>query len=197
MTIKEKINKAFSPAMEIEDPERFAGRRSEVKKSIRALSSPKASFLIYGVRGVGKTSFAKQLRLMAMGNTELPSALGLIDELPKSHFPAIYFQCNDLCLDIRSMFKNIIADKDAIHSFKQYFDIPNGIEIENEKKKSFSIIYFFKRIVEAKLQGNCLSCLKGKVKKLRKSMLNRILSFSLMSYRILLLTIVGHRFLLF
>jgi len=60
------IDQAFLPAKEIEIPQLFSGRKEEIVQGLHALRSPGASIRIYGKRGVGKSSIAKQLRLVAL-----------------------------------------------------------------------------------------------------------------------------------
>jgi hypothetical protein len=62
---------AFRPAAELDDPERFAGRSKQVRELADALHAVGSTPLIYGERGLGKSSLALQLRLIAMGNVEL------------------------------------------------------------------------------------------------------------------------------
>ena len=59
------VDQAFLPAREIEIPELFSGRKEEIVQGLHALRSQGASICIYGKRGVGKSSIAKQLRLVA------------------------------------------------------------------------------------------------------------------------------------
>ena len=59
----EIIEQAFVPAKEIELPELFSGRKNEILQGVYALRSPGVSLCIYGMRGVGKTSVARQLYL--------------------------------------------------------------------------------------------------------------------------------------
>lgn len=66
---------AFRPAAELDDPERFAGRSKQVRELADSLHAVGSTPLIYGDRGLGKSSLALQLRLIAMGNTELLSHL--------------------------------------------------------------------------------------------------------------------------
>ncbi len=65
------IDQVFSPAKEVEMPELFSGREDEIVQGIQAMRSDGASLCIYGKRGVGKTSIAKQLRLVAIDNFRL------------------------------------------------------------------------------------------------------------------------------
>ncbi|WP_299952456.1 AAA family ATPase [uncultured Modestobacter sp.] len=65
------LKNAFRPAAELDDPERFAGRSKQVRELADSLHAIGSTPLIYGDRGLGKSSLALQLRLIAMGNLEL------------------------------------------------------------------------------------------------------------------------------
>lgn len=62
-----KLANAFLPTKETEDPERFAGRRDELATVAYALASNGAHLVIYGERGVGKSSLARQIQHLAGG----------------------------------------------------------------------------------------------------------------------------------
>ncbi|MGI8666894.1 MAG: hypothetical protein ACR2N4_12815 [Jatrophihabitans sp.] len=70
------LSNAFQPATELQDPERFAGRSKQIRELATSLHTVGATPLIYGDRGLGKSSLAVQLQLIAMGNVELLSELG-------------------------------------------------------------------------------------------------------------------------
>ena len=57
-----RISEAFSPAREIEDPKLFAGRKEEVRAGIMALQNRGGFLSIFGLRGVGKSSIALQIK---------------------------------------------------------------------------------------------------------------------------------------
>lgn len=122
--VRDLLNKAFSPTEEIETPERFAGRVPQLRQALRALCVTRASFLIYGHRGVGKTSFAKQLQLIAGGNYELVDALKLQAEIPANGFlhPTAYFSCNDFIPDVPSLFQAMLTDTDRTHGLGQHLE---------------------------------------------------------------------------
>lgn len=124
MSARERLDQAFSPAEEIEQPERFAGRVPQLRQALRALRVARASFLIYGYRGVGKTSFAKQVQHIAAGNNELAEALGLQEEIPSAGFchPTAYFSCNDFISDVPGLLQAMLADTDRIHGLGRYLD---------------------------------------------------------------------------
>lgn len=109
MTI-EKIQNSFTPSKEIESPEFFVGRYSEIKNSITALSE-KGSFLaIHGLRGVGKSSIAKQIIHIAEGSNTLVNSLNLEKYIPGSQFNflTLYTSCDSYTLNTADLIKRII-----------------------------------------------------------------------------------------
>ncbi|PSL46335.1 hypothetical protein CLV51_103313 [Chitinophaga niastensis] len=81
-----KIQTAFFPSREITDPDFFVGRHDEIKDSMVALSEEGSFIAIHGLRGVGKTSIAKQIKLIAEGNTYLSRILNLEKYIPRKGF---------------------------------------------------------------------------------------------------------------
>lgn len=71
----------FQPAKEISDPRRFSGRREQLIAGTQLLLAGDHVF-IYGSRGIGKSSLAKQLEVIASGNAQLLRDIGspLADE---------------------------------------------------------------------------------------------------------------------
>lgn len=67
---------AFQPAHEIVDPKKFAGRRNQVLDLADALRVSGSVPIIFGDRGLGKSSLAAQGQLIAMGDTDLLGQLG-------------------------------------------------------------------------------------------------------------------------
>ena len=53
------IDNIFFPSQHITDPKWFAGRKGDIEKALQTLCTAGASMLIYGERGVGKTSFVE------------------------------------------------------------------------------------------------------------------------------------------
>jgi hypothetical protein len=70
---------AFRPAQSVYEPEFFAGRAMQVTELTDALHVVGSTPLIYGDRGLGKTSLAIQMRYIAEGSVELLDALGIQD----------------------------------------------------------------------------------------------------------------------
>ena len=65
------IHNTFSPGQEIIDPQKFAGRKGNIAQAIKALCRPGTSILVYGERGVGKSSFVEMVKLIAQDQVEL------------------------------------------------------------------------------------------------------------------------------
>lgn len=66
---------AFQPTKEISDPSRFSGRKQQIEQGAELLLSGDHAF-IHGIRGIGKSSLARQLALIASGNKELLNSIG-------------------------------------------------------------------------------------------------------------------------
>jgi len=65
---KPSIINVFTPAQEIQESERFAGRSEELEALSTALQSKGAQIVMYGQRGVGKSSLARQLQKLAIND---------------------------------------------------------------------------------------------------------------------------------
>jgi len=108
---------AFSPASGVEDPQRFAGRRDEVEDLANALVTKGSIPLVYGDRGLGKSSLALQLSRIAQGDVELLSELDLEDlALPESQrFITFYVNCSDSTKNLNGILQLMI---NAVESLK-------------------------------------------------------------------------------
>jgi len=63
------IDSIFFPSQHITDPKWFAGRKGDIEKALQTLCTAGASMLIYGERGVGKTSFVEMIKQIAEGKS--------------------------------------------------------------------------------------------------------------------------------
>ena len=91
-------------------PEFFVGRHDEVKNSILALSD-KGSFLaIHGLRGVGKSSIAKQIILISQGDKTLAKSLNLDRFIPTKglNFLTLYTTCDSFTKNTTDIIKRLI-----------------------------------------------------------------------------------------
>lgn len=103
----------FTPAQEIKDIERFAGRDDELLALSTALQSDGAQIVLYGQRGVGKSSLARQLAKLATNDKELISRLKQAPFEPLDFLP-IYIACDDSITDIETLLLRLLSDEDGL-----------------------------------------------------------------------------------
>jgi hypothetical protein len=108
------INDAFSPTHEIDDPNKFIGRYEEIESLILGLSTDSSFLSIFGVRGIGKSSIGRQIKLIAEGDKTLPKELALDYLLPKKGFDFMVHlvSCDDFIIDIKSLISRILLGDD-------------------------------------------------------------------------------------
>ena len=94
------ILNAFRPNAPIETPATFAGRENLVKSIADTLQTSGSCPVIYGDRGIGKSSLALQMARIALGDVELlqdldEPSLALGEE---SRLTPFYIACSDSLL---------------------------------------------------------------------------------------------------
>jgi hypothetical protein len=109
------INNAFSPTHEISDPTKFVGRYEEVESLVLGLTTESSFLSIFGLRGIGKSSIAKQIKLIAEGDKVLTKILNLEYLLPKKgfNFMVHLVSCDEFIPDITSLIKRILLGDDV------------------------------------------------------------------------------------
>ncbi|WP_158587801.1 AAA family ATPase [Clavibacter lycopersici] len=102
----------------MEDPARFSGRAEEVKELADALQIVGSVPLIYGQRGLGKSSLASQLSRIAQGDAELLTELEADDRiLPKSaQFITFYITCEDSTRNLTGLLNLMINAIEGLKS---------------------------------------------------------------------------------
>ncbi len=80
------INNTFFPGHEIDDPKWFAGRKSDIERTLVALSRKGNSVIVFGERGIGKSSFVAMIKMIAEGNTYLIYKHGLHKKYNRDFF---------------------------------------------------------------------------------------------------------------
>lgn len=107
------IQNVFTPALAIGDPARFAGRQEQLDHVASALFSEGTQIVIFGNRGVGKSSLARQLEGLATGD------MSVIDRLrlkPKAipDYLVVSIECDDRIEDVRALVVRLLTDDTAL-----------------------------------------------------------------------------------
>ncbi len=110
MSNRDIIINAFKPNSHITDPVAFVGRKKQIKQLADALRSEGSCPVIYGDRGLGKTSLGKQLHLIAEGNNAIFQHLNLTGyALPLSDvFCVVWVDCSDSIENSDQLLQRII-----------------------------------------------------------------------------------------
>lgn len=133
---------AFNPDTELDDPDRFAGRSQQVRELVDSLHSNGSTPLIYGDRGLGKSSLALQLRLIAMGNVELlhqirAERLALQDD---RHFLTFYVTCTDLTQNFADLLQALVNSAESVELVQTSVGANHLVDRTTKKKLSLKFV---------------------------------------------------------
>ncbi len=118
-----EIENAFLPAREIDSPDRFAGRRSQVEGAYRALIASGANLAIVGNRGIGKTSLARQVLAIACGKTVLLDRLSIPHDGPLDFMP-LYLACGETTKGYEHVLERLLTSQSCLADW--IYDIPQA-----------------------------------------------------------------------
>lgn len=116
--VRNLVLNAFRPNSPIDLPRRFAGRRKLVGTLADALASDGSVPVIYGDRGLGKTSLALQARNIAIGDVELLESLGMSSRAlsDEDRFTTFFIQCLQATTSSMSeLVQRIINSSDGLY----------------------------------------------------------------------------------
>lgn len=138
------IHNTFSPGQEILEPNKFAGRKGNIETAINALCRPGTSIIVYGQRGVGKTSFVEMLKLIAQDQVELLYRYKFNQLRPQKGFryKIISVQCDADVDSTDKVLQRLITSPEGISGLIG----PRIMRMETTTKDSFAI-NFLKQIV--------------------------------------------------
>lgn len=150
------IHELFSPGQEILDPTRFSGRKGNIKQAIKVLCRSGASMIVYGERGVGKTSFVEMTKLIAQDQVELIYRNRLQNLRPSSGFQykIISIECDDDVDDTDKVLQRLITSPEGIKGLVG--PRIEKIELTNKNKAALKL---FKKTLE--LDAECEEKLIG------------------------------------
>ena len=131
----------FSPSQEITDPKLFAGRVGNIEDALTALSTPGSCLMVFGDRGIGKTSFVEMIKQIVSGDPTLIFKHSLQNRFPinKLNFSWIAVECNHDMTNINKVLQALITSPNGIKKF-----IKARVEKEEKNEKlGFSIAKIF------------------------------------------------------
>lgn len=104
---------AFTPAKEVQDIDRFAGRAELLNSLADALQSDGAQIVLYGQRGIGKSSLSRVLSQIASNDT---AAIERLSAKPHEAFDflPIYLSCDDSITDVEKVCLRLLTDDNAL-----------------------------------------------------------------------------------
>jgi Cdc6-like AAA superfamily ATPase len=123
------VENAFQPAKEVDSAERFAGRKEAVSDSYYSLLTLGSNIAVVGNRGIGKTSLARQIILMAEGDDSLLNKLSLPSD-EKLDFLTFYYACGNNIFDVDSLLEGLLTSKNCLSEW--VYEVPKA---ETELKK--------------------------------------------------------------
>lgn len=103
----------FTPAKEVQDIERFAGRTGLLDGLSGALQAEGAQIVLYGQRGIGKSSLARVLGQMATNDKEAISRLTVAPHVEFDYLP-VHITCDDSIDCIDKLLLRLLTDDAAL-----------------------------------------------------------------------------------
>lgn len=133
---------AFRPAQEMSEPRLFAGRTQQVRDVADALQIVGSCPLIYGDRGLGKSSLAVQAQLIAMGDATLLEQLGATSyALPEDRtFLTIFVACSDDVQDTRSLLQLLINAASDVVASDLDSAVTHLVDRKTRRRVSFRVV---------------------------------------------------------
>ncbi len=115
---KLNLYSTFFPGQHIDDPKWFAGRRLDIERALKSLCSPGASIVVFGERGVGKSSFVEMIKLIATGNSHLLFKFKFQEMFPpeKFKYKVISLECDAEANTTAKVLQRLITSPNGIKS---------------------------------------------------------------------------------
>ena len=107
---------AFQPAKEISDPRRFSGRRAQLTAGAQLLLAGDHIF-VYGSRGIGKSSLARQLQIIADGNAQLLKEIESPLASESFDFATCFITRDESINNINQLLYRLTIDEDCFAKF--------------------------------------------------------------------------------
>jgi hypothetical protein len=141
-----EIRKSPFKVDKIEDnPDAYALRRTEISLSVEALFNDR-NILVSGPRGIGKSSFAKQMQILYQGDFRLLDRCGIEVKFP--NYLCIYYACDE-----NSTLSSLALD--IVHRIEQECLLLKSFETSKKKKFTAELdLKFIKTSLETEISSN-------------------------------------------
>ncbi|BCX45068.1 MULTISPECIES: AAA family ATPase [Stenotrophomonas maltophilia group] len=130
---------AFTPAKEVQDIERFAGRTELLDGLSGALQADGAQIVLYGQRGIGKSSLARVLGQMATNAPEAISRLSVAPHVKFDYFP-VHITCDDSIDCIDKLLLRLLTDSGALADWIPFKVIEHKTTAEGGGKVGIKVV---------------------------------------------------------
>jgi Cdc6-like AAA superfamily ATPase len=139
---------AFTPAKEVRDIDRFAGRGRELTALSNALQSDGAQLVLYGQRGIGKSSLSRVLVQLASSDKEV------LERLPTKPFSdfdyvPIYFACDDSVSSVDKLLVRLLTDEAGLAPWVPFKVVERKTGDEGGGKFSIKILELSGKLSES------------------------------------------------
>ena len=130
---------AFTPAKEVQDIDRFAGRSKELGSLATALQSDGAQLVLYGQRGIGKSSIARILTRMAINDPNVIQRLPNKPFVDFDYFP-IFISCDDSVSSIEKLLIRILTDEGGLSDYLPFRVVEKKLTGETGAKVGIKVV---------------------------------------------------------
>ncbi len=130
---------AFTPAKEVQDIDRFAGRVAALDALAAALQSDGTQIILYGQRGIGKSSLSRVLTQIA---TNDDAAISRLETKPHKQFDylPIYITCDDSVINIEKLCLRLLTDEQALAPWIPFKVIERTTDKEGGGKLGIKVV---------------------------------------------------------
>lgn len=131
-------NNLFFPSIEIKEPKWFSGRKDPIERAVKALTDEGASIIVYGERGVGKSSFVEMIKRIVEGDHTLIFRNNLHKKYSVKNlkFQVVELDCDEDTDSTSKVLQSLITSRRGIRKI-----LKNRIEkLESTKKNGLSIL---------------------------------------------------------